>query len=558
MIIRNLLFIFLFFSKIFVVKCTDDPIKEGRYCVFDEGNFNVGFLEEVKNYLKENKEEIFYLFQVEKAYLMDFNKDIKEQKTEENIIYYSKCKFGSELFNLYVNPKNFVENTENCRYINITKGKLEVKKYVSMHTLEGEEVYNELNCLSVLDKGDIAKNSKNDQPLIFELKFHDGTKKSYFCSNIGIISEYLSRKSKKLSLFKNDNIEGFKAVLFLKVKNYFDNMFYDCNKIEMINIDKKFDCADDNIDPDILYIDGDSLFENCVNAKIINLGPSIGNTKKSNFVFKNCKCLKDLLIIGENFKIGDYALENCEKVKKLEYVNFNGGVTLRKDIVISTGCSKNCSSLNLIECLNYNGKENVNISIDGDPKELFYGCKNLKIPKIIINLNNKDEDFSFINMFYGVSKMYNDKIILQFNRNNEDDRIPDFNYDNVFNGCDVEKKDIIVKTLDKKEIVLENITKDDKIKWFIVFPDNYIKLRDIYQDAYDSTLLSYLNSKFESNQSKEEIEKEYNEFKKQHEENHKITDQKIEEVNVDKNLGTYGKCGLCFSKCCCCCCNKPS
>ena len=228
MIIRNLLFIFLFFLKIFVVKSADDHIKEGRYYVFDEGNFNVKFLEEVKNYLKENKEEIFYLFPVEKVYLMDFNKDIKKQKTSENIIYYSKCNFGSGLFNLYINPKNFIENKENCGYINFTKGKLESKKYVTWYTIE-------FKCLNVSDNGSIAKNSKNDQPVIFKLIFHNGDEKFYFCSNIGIISKYLSRKREKLSLFKNNNIKRFEAVLFLKVKNYLDNMFYDCNFMIVIN-----------------------------------------------------------------------------------------------------------------------------------------------------------------------------------------------------------------------------------------------------------------------------------------------------------------------------------
>ena len=182
-LLRLICLIFFFLN----IKSADDPIKEGRYCVFDEENFNPEFLDEVKNYLKENKQEIFYLFPVEKAHLMDFTKDIKEEMTKENTIYYSKCNFGSELFKLYVNPKKFVENTENCGYINITKGKLEVKKYISMRTRRGI-AYREIKTLNILDKGDAMKNSKNDQPLIFELKFHNGTKKSYFCSNIGIIS----------------------------------------------------------------------------------------------------------------------------------------------------------------------------------------------------------------------------------------------------------------------------------------------------------------------------------------------------------------------------------
>lgn len=412
--------------------------------------------------------------------MVDPKVDIKEQNTKKNIIYYSSCEhnmlksnFGSELSKLYVNPKNFIENNENCGYINSTKGKLELKKYViDLRTRKVGKVYNKLKCLSVSDKGNIAKNSKNDQPLIFELVFHDGTRKSYFCSNIGIISEYLSRKSKKLSLFKNDNIKAFEAVLFLKEKNYFDNMFYDCNKIEDITIDNVFNWGDDNMYPDILYIDGDSLFENCVNAKIIYLGYSIGNIKKCNFAFKNCKCLEDLLIIGEKFKIGDYALENCEKVKKLKYVNFNGGVNLREDIVISTGCFKNCSSLDLIQCLKYDGHGNVNISVVGNPKELYYGCKNLKEIVILIDICN-DKDYSFKDMFYGVE--CNGVVEITFKTEDPDFRIPKEKITAMFNGCKIPN--------DKIKFVIYNTKNkvETQIQWY----ENFLQSKFV-SNEYDT------------------------------------------------------------------------
>ena len=529
-LLRLICLIFFFLN----IKSADDPIKEGRYCVFDEENFNPEFLDEVKNYLKENNQEIFYLFPVVAAYLIDFTKDIKEEMTKENTIYYSKCNFGSELFKLYVNPKKFVENTGNCGYINITKGKLEVKEYGIMYTLKGGKVNRELKCLSNLDKGDVMKNSKNDQPLIFELKFHNGTKKSYFCSNIGIISEYLSRKSKKLSLFKNDNIENFEAVLFLKVKNYFDNMFYDCNKIENITIHNVFNCGDNHVDSDILYIDGDSLFENCVNAKIINLGPSIGNIKKCNFAFKNCKRLEDWLTIGVKFKIGDYALENCEKVKKLKYVNFNGGSTLREDIVISTGCFKNCSSLGLIECLNYSGRENVDISIDGDPRELYYGCKNLKEIVISIDICN-DKDYSFKDMFYGVE--CNNGVKINFRTEDPDFRIPKEKITAMFNGCKIP---------------------NDKIKFVIYNTKNTV---DTSIHGYEK----FLQSKFVSNEDdtleRQGYYKENDEKSIKNISDNRSTLKESDKIKkVKKSIENGSKIGNSCSNCCCfkCCCTEKN
>ena len=102
-LLRLICLIFFFLN----IKSADDPIKEGRYCVFDEENFNPEFLDEVKNYLKENNQEIFYLFPVEEAYLIDSKGDLKKQDTNENLIYYSSCEhnmlknnFGSNLLKI--------------------------------------------------------------------------------------------------------------------------------------------------------------------------------------------------------------------------------------------------------------------------------------------------------------------------------------------------------------------------------------------------------------------------------------------------------------------------
>lgn len=401
---RLICLIFFFLN----IKSADDPIKEVRYCVFDEENFNPEFLDEVKNYLKENKQEIFYLFPVEEAHLMDFTKDIKEEMTKENTIYYSKCNFGSELFKLYVNPKKFVENTGNCGYINITRGKLESKKYVTWYTIE-------FKCLSVSDKGSIARNSKNDQPLIFELKFHNGTKKSYFCSNIGIISEYLSRKSKKLSLFKNDNIENFEAVLFLKVKNYFDNMFYDCNNLKIIFFK----------DNKQIYIDGDSLFEGCINLEHIVHSHLVFNTKKSNFVFKNCKNLTNAYV-HMDFILGDYCFEGCEKLK-VGFPSSNTGKASYKNYssIVSTGCFKNCFSLTNVS---------YHLDFSGDPIELFYGCKNLEELKTSFDIS-EHKDYTYKDMFYGVE--CKDVAEITFETEDPDFRIPKEKITAMFNGCKI-------------------------------------------------------------------------------------------------------------------------
>lgn len=515
MIMRNLLFIFLFFLKIFVVKSADDPIKEGRYCVFDEGNFNIEFLKEVKNYLKENKKEIFYLFPVEEAHLVDPKVDIKEQKTKENIIYYSKGNFVSELFKLYVNPKNFIENNEDCGYINNAKGNLELKKYIKCHTLEGKEVYKELKCLSILDKGNVMKNSKNDQPVIFELMFNDGTEKSYFCSNIGIISDYLSGKSKKLSLFKNNNIKAFIAVLFLKVKNYFDNMFYDCNNLKTIffEYDKQ------------IYIDGDSLFEGCINLELIKPLYKVLNTKKSNFVFKNCKNLINVYV-NKDFIFGDYCFEECEKLKDV-FSTDNTGRGNNKDYcsIVSTGCFKNCFSL-----------KNVSYYLDfaGDPRELFYGCKSLKEIVISIDLCN-DKDYSFKDMFYGVK--CNNGVKINFRTEDPDFRIPKEKITAMFNGCKIP---------------------NDKIKFVIYNTKNPV---DTQIQGYEN----FLKSKFVSNEDDtlggQGYYKEKDEKSTKNISDSRFTLKESDKIKkVKKSIENGSKIGNSCLNCCCfkCCCTEKN
>ena len=515
-------FIFLIFF-VLDIKSADDPIKEGRYYVFDEENFNVEFLEEVKNYLKENKEEIFYLFPVEEVHLVDPKVDIKEQKTNENIIYYSSCEyniskgnFGSGLFKLYVNPKNFVENNKNCGYINFTKGKLELKEYVSMHTWEGKEVYKELKCLSILDKGNVMKNSKNDQPLIFKLVFHDGTEKSYFCSNIGIISEYLSRKSKKLSLFKNNNIKAFIAVLFLKVKNYFDNMFYDCNNLKIIC----FDICNKQI-----YIDGDSLFEGCINLERIMRFYKVLNTKKGNFVFKNCKNLTNVYV-HRKFILGDYCFEECEKLKDVFSTDNTGrGNNKYYCSIVSTGCFKNCFSL-----------KNVSYYLDfaGDPRELFYGCKSLDKIVISIDICN-DKDYSFKDMFHGVE--CNNGVKITFKTEDSDFRIPKEKITAMFNGCKIP---------------------NDKIKFVIYNTKNTV---DTSIQGYEN----FLKSKFVSNEDDtlggQGYYKEKDEKSTKNISDNRSTLKESDKIKkVKKSIENGSKIGNSCLNCCCfkCCCTEKN
>lgn len=409
-LLRLICLIFFFLN----IKSADDPIKEGRYCVFDEENFNPEFLDEVKNYLKENNQEIFYLFPVEEAYLIDFTKDIKEEMTKENTIYYSKCNFGSELLKLYVNPKKFVENTENCGYINFTKGKLEVKKYISMCTSKGK-TYREIKSLSTLDKGDAMKNSMNDQPLIFQLRFQNGYERFYFCSNIGIITEYLYQNNKKLSLFKKDIIKSFFLVNNFKEYNNFDCIFYDCDNLNTI-----YFCIDKQI-----YIDGDSLFEGCINLERIGNFYMVLNTKKSNFVFKNCKNLTNAYVHAD-FILGDYCFEKCKKLEMVFPTNYSGAAYYKKYFsIVSTGCFKNCFSLR---------KVSYHLDFSGDPIELFYGCSNLDELKISFDIS-KNKDYTYKDMFYGVE--CKDVAEITFKTNDPDFRIPREKITAMFNGCKI-------------------------------------------------------------------------------------------------------------------------
>jgi len=453
------------------------------------------------------------------------------------------CKPSGSDYSLAIIKDNFENNTKDCGYINIVNTFIyDTDKIV----LDGKKL--KINN----SKSENYKNNKTDKPIIFKITLDDKSEEMYFCSNIEFIRECNTKYSKtnkgekQISLFKNDKIKKVEIIEYFFSngdKGYeCDYLFHNCSNLEEINLDTN--------DKEICLC-GKNMFSGCENLKKITM-TKIHNKNPNDNEFTNCTNLKEL-ILNKDFNLGISGFGNCKNLKTIKFVD-DDGIPFKGSISCGNLCFSNCEILEKIEV--------ESIITNLCTKKFYNNCKKLKIPKTIIYLGGERDIgfFNFDDMFFGVSKKYNDEITIQFNRNNKEDLLPDFNYDKVFNGCDVEKINIIVKELDEiengkvkkkgEEKILKNITKDDKVKWFLCFPDNYIKLRDLYQNTSDPTLITCLNSKFKSNKSKEEIEKEYNEFKKEYEENNKITDQKKEKVNVDKDLGT---CGLCFSKCCCCC-----
>ena len=554
---RNFIVVILvFFSKIFTVKSSDNPEEDGRFFVKEGHLFNKEYLKLVKEYLKENKNERFYLFPVIYFPLL-YEKVPKvgggeETKREQKNIYRGKFtiddnkKIGKNSnvnYTFAIIKDNYKESTKDCGYINIVNYNIDINEGISL-----DEKKFKING----NLFEYYKNSENDRPIIFRITYYDDISKKdidllFFCSNIDFTWLYNEKQVKvkkniaEISLFKNEKIKKFQIYEYFFTKNdkgyECDYLFYDCSNLKEIGLDTK----DKEI---VLY--GKSMFSKCTNLEKIRM-EKIHNDNPNGNEFTDCTSLKELTL-NSKFNLGVSGFRNCKNLKLIKFVDDDGDV-YNDHIEVGEKCFMNCENLENIE---------INeIIINSFTNDLYFNCKKLKkIPKTSIIFDDREEDYYFNDMFNGVSGENNDEINIQFNRQSEKDALPEFDYDVVFNGCDVKKKNIILKELDEgKKIgekkILEDIKKEDKIKWFLCFPDHYIKLRDLYQKTSDPTLLTFLNSKFESNQSKEEIEKEYNEFIKQQLENNKVTDQTTEEVNVDKNLGKCGNCGLIFTKCCC-------
>ena len=145
--------------------------------------------------------------------------------------------------------------------------------------------------------------------------------------------------------------------------------------------------SEDLIDAKLVRI-GDSTFSNCRRLKCVKFPKDV--SVLGNFAFYNCIKLEDIDLSGITM-IKSHAFENCTSIKSLDLSRIKSGSS------ISDFMCKNCMNLTNVKLpygLNKIGKcafENTNIETvttsylfgEGILSHAFYGCKNLKIFKVL-------------------------------------------------------------------------------------------------------------------------------------------------------------------------------
>ena len=99
------------------------------------------------------------------------------------------------------------------------------------------------------------------------------------------------------------------------------------------------------------------------------------NIKRANFIFSECKSLKNIDLSNfntQNVTDMSYMFNKCKSLINIDLSNFD-----TKNVLIMDSIFKNCDSLKKLDLTNFN-TENV-INMDG----LFDNCTNLKIENII-------------------------------------------------------------------------------------------------------------------------------------------------------------------------------
>lgn len=433
--------------------------KEGKKYVYLEENFFFFEVEKLgNNYISKNtvsfKTEndhdderiIIYLDGLKKKDITEI--DVKDGKKGENSI---KTEFNDNYLVVFKNNKDYKEDSIKIKKISDSNFEISDDKGKCTNI----EVLNTVDCLNFA---------------IFKIKDKDNNGKIYFCSDINTNL----RNGKNMSLFKDSTIKYFEILQYFSIRKLF-NFFEGCNNLE----EAKFNVKDVFFGPECV-----SMFENLQNLKKVDL--SNIHMDHNFYCFKNCKNLEEVTLLSGSGLFTE-CFKNCEKLKKIKVIDNKNDNIFNKDnkkkLTLFNSSFENCYNLEEID-VDY-------FYLGNDSQDCFKNCKKLKMKDIKISYwiyfeKPGNKPINVKNFFEGVDIEKNNKkfnIIVEgyFNENV---------LCNLLNCIDffehIVPKEVIYK--DKK---LTDITKDDKIYYWLKDPERYEKLRDKFREKKDKKAKEY-------------------------------------------------------------------
>ena len=435
------------------ININNEVRKEGKKYVYLEENFFFFEVEKLgNNYISKNTVS----FKTEKnhnderiiIYLDGLKKkDIIEIKDGKESGQHMKYEFNDNYLVVFKNNDGYNKDFINIKKID--KSKFEITDDKGKCT--NIEVLNTVDCLNFA---------------IFKIKDVYNNERIYFCSDINTYNEK--------SLFKNSTIKYFEILQYFSIEDL-SKFFEGCNSLE----EAKFNVKDVFFGSECSH-----MFENLQNLKKVDLS----NIHMShNFCcFKNCENLEEVTLLSGSGLFTE-CFKDCINLKKINVIDDKNDASYdndgKKKLTLFNSSFENCQNLEEVD-VDY-------FYLGHDSQNCFKNCEKLEMKDIktkfwIFFEKTENKPINVKNFFEGVNKEKNNE---KFNLIIEEY----FNKNVLCNllNCNDLFEHIVPKEVIYKDKKLTDITKDDKIYYWLKDPERYKKLRDKFREKKDKREKEY-------------------------------------------------------------------
>lgn len=316
---NKILITLLIFIQLFSINAVAIFDCDNRYFCSDESIFNKDYLDQVKTELRNDKNNVFYLFDVTQ-FEVDIVDENNKTTTERKKIWKSLYSFGNGNFNI----KNY-----NCFSIAAIKDNFDkVNRKYSDYLYCCDASFGRDNDVNIVQKvGDkyIVKNKTDNSkyetlgsgiyhcPVIFELKIvkeNSQESRLFFCSEIDIVAAFPDNDKQNISLFKNNCIKKAKIIEYFSDLGTGNNLFKDCKNIEEIDLNGQIE----------FEIYGKDMFKNCENLKDLKMSNLIAEPDINQNLFYNCPKLENITF-NKKFNLKYDDIKNIENIKNINMID---------------------------------------------------------------------------------------------------------------------------------------------------------------------------------------------------------------------------------------------